>query len=222
MPLVAQTPAAACALADDLARLIDDMTMRGVPWDRLDGLVPDALDPYWQLTLKFLQIAREAWPADAARARLDRAGGAARCVDQGGGRAAGAQDRRAGDRGGFDRLDPGDRGTDRDHRAAAAWRGGAAGPRHRSRRGILAADRRRCARNDIAPAPGHPQFAMQALLARIGIARDAVERLAEASGRERLVSEVLRPAAATDLWRQPRRRSGVRGARRCGARERSP
>ena len=29
-PLVAQTPAAACALADDLARLIDDMTTRGV------------------------------------------------------------------------------------------------------------------------------------------------------------------------------------------------
>ena len=28
-PLVAQTPAAACALADDLARLIDDMTTRG-------------------------------------------------------------------------------------------------------------------------------------------------------------------------------------------------
>ena len=63
VPLVAQTPAAACALADDLARLIDDMTMRDVPWDKLDKLVPDALDPYWQLTLKFLQIAREAWPA---------------------------------------------------------------------------------------------------------------------------------------------------------------
>ena len=42
---------------------------------------------------------------------------------------------------------------------------------------------------------------MQALLARIGIARDAVTSLAAASGRERLVSEVLRPAAATDLWR---------------------
>src|ERR1700689_1429588 len=37
MPLVAQTPAAASALADDLARLIDDMTMRGVSWDRLAG-----------------------------------------------------------------------------------------------------------------------------------------------------------------------------------------
>ena len=63
MPLVAQTPAAACALADDLARLIDDMTMREVSWDGLDGLVPDFLDPYWQLTLKFLQIARGTWPA---------------------------------------------------------------------------------------------------------------------------------------------------------------
>ena len=39
-PLVAQTPAAACALADDLARLIDDMTTRGVPWHRLDEIVP--------------------------------------------------------------------------------------------------------------------------------------------------------------------------------------
>ena len=58
-PLVAQTPAAACALADDLARLIDDMTTRGVSWDRLDELVPDQFDDYWQLTLRFLQIARK-------------------------------------------------------------------------------------------------------------------------------------------------------------------
>ena len=62
-PLVAQTAAAACALADDLARLIDDMTMRGVSWDRLDELVPDKFDVYWQLTLRFLQIAHKAWPA---------------------------------------------------------------------------------------------------------------------------------------------------------------
>ena len=61
-PLVAQTPAAACALADDLAQLIDDMTTRGVAWDRLDDLVPEQFDAYWQLTLQFLQIAREIWP----------------------------------------------------------------------------------------------------------------------------------------------------------------
>jgi len=61
-PLVAQTPAAACALADDLARLIDDMTTRGVSWDRLDDLVPDQFDIYWQQTLTFLRIAHERWP----------------------------------------------------------------------------------------------------------------------------------------------------------------
>ncbi|HEY9361018.1 MAG TPA: double-strand break repair protein AddB, partial [Xanthobacteraceae bacterium] len=61
-PLVANNPASALALADDLARLMDDMITRGVPWERLDRLVPEALDRYWQLTLQFLQIAREAWP----------------------------------------------------------------------------------------------------------------------------------------------------------------
>src|SRR5438309_741229 len=35
---------------------------RGVSWDRLDDLVPDHLDKYWQLTIAFLKIARTAWP----------------------------------------------------------------------------------------------------------------------------------------------------------------
>src|SRR5437764_6847607 len=47
-PLVATHPAAALALADDFARLIDDMTTRQVPWEQLDTLVPDELDHYWQ------------------------------------------------------------------------------------------------------------------------------------------------------------------------------
>src|SRR5262245_27543717 len=62
-PLVAHGPAAAIALGDDLARLMDDMTMRQLAWDRLDDLVPDQFDKYWQLTLAFLKIAREAWRA---------------------------------------------------------------------------------------------------------------------------------------------------------------
>src|SRR5580692_3089443 len=61
-PLIANHPATALALADDLGRLIDDMTTRGVSWDRLDELVPDHRDKYWQLTLDFLKIARTAWP----------------------------------------------------------------------------------------------------------------------------------------------------------------
>src|SRR3954471_17222058 len=60
--LIVHSPAAALGLADDLARLIDDMTTRQVDWTKLDTLVPDALDRYWQLTLDFLKIAREHWP----------------------------------------------------------------------------------------------------------------------------------------------------------------
>src|SRR3954470_4312130 len=62
-PLVIGGPASTLALASDLARLIDDMVTRGVDWDALDGLVPDLLDKYWQHSLDFLRIAREAWPA---------------------------------------------------------------------------------------------------------------------------------------------------------------
>src|SRR5437899_2708479 len=62
-PLVVGGPASTLALAGDLARLMDDMVTRGVGWEALDGLVPDQLDKYWQHSLEFLQIARQAWPA---------------------------------------------------------------------------------------------------------------------------------------------------------------
>lgn len=62
-PLVVGGPASTLALAGDLARLMDDMVTRGVGWEALDGLVPDQLDQYWQHSLEFLAIARQAWPA---------------------------------------------------------------------------------------------------------------------------------------------------------------
>src|SRR5262249_60142839 len=33
-----------------------------IDWQRLDSLVPDKFDKYWQLTLDFLKIARSYWP----------------------------------------------------------------------------------------------------------------------------------------------------------------
>ena len=65
-PLVVGGPASSLALADELARLMDDMTTRGVSWNELKGLVPDDLDVYWQLSLDFLKIAAEAWPQHLA------------------------------------------------------------------------------------------------------------------------------------------------------------
>src|SRR5262249_24127474 len=53
------------------------------------------------------------------------------------------------------------------------------------------------------PAVSHPQFALQALIRRIGIERDEVVALASpaAGGCERLMSETFRPAATTESWR---------------------
>jgi ATP-dependent helicase/nuclease subunit B len=200
-PLVAQTPAAACALADDLARLMDDMTMRNVPWARLDELVPDEFDAFWQLTLRFLQIARQAWPRlldelglmDAAArrdaliqaeaARLSRSPGAPVIVAGSTGSIPATADLIAA----VAKLPHGavvlpglDTDLDED-----SWR-------------LIAGDDAK----DIAATPGHPQFAMQALLSRIGTRRDAVVALAQPRRRERLISEALRPADATEKWRQ--------------------
>ncbi|HEY6255661.1 MAG TPA: double-strand break repair protein AddB [Xanthobacteraceae bacterium] len=199
-PLIANHPATALALADDLARLIDDMTTRGVSWDRLDELVPDHLDAYWQLTLAFLKIARTAWPEilaergmtemavrrdaliKAEAARLGRAGGPVIVAGSTGSIPATADliaavaklPRGAVVLPGLD--------TDLD---SDSWN--------------LIAGRK----DDAMPVAGHPQFAMRALLTRLGLARDAVAALAEPGtrGREQLASEAFRPAAATDLWR---------------------
>ncbi len=206
-PLVANNPASALALADDLARLIDDMTTRDVPWDRLDELVPDDLDRYWQLTLKFLKIAREAWPdilaergaiepaarrdalikAEAARLAIHRDGPVIAAGS------TGSMPATAELIATIARLPHGavvlpGLDTDLD---PETW-------------DLIGGRRDAAGRQLIPPAVGHPQFALRALLGRIGIARDAVVALGDAAahGRERTVSEALRPAAATDRWRQ--------------------
>jgi ATP-dependent helicase/nuclease subunit B len=200
-PLVAQTPASACALADDLARLIDDMTTRGVSWDRLGDLVPDKFDVYWQLTLRFLQIAHKAWPEVLREHNcIEPAERRDRLIKAETARLARKTDGlviAAGSTGSIPATAeliatiahlphgavvlPGlDTDLDDD-----SWQ-------------LIAGDDKK----QIAPAPAHPQFAMRALLTRIGITRSDVMALAEPHGREHLVSEALRPAAATDMWRQ--------------------
>ncbi len=199
-PLIANTPAAALALADDLARLIDDAITRKMDWQRLDSLVPDQFDKYWQLTLDFLKIARDYWPArlkeegatDAAERRdrlieaeMKRLAGSNQPVIAAG--STGSMPATAKLLAAIAQLPNGavvlpglDTVLDEE-----SWR-------------MIAAD----ADEKSGPGVVHPQFAMQALLARIGIVRDAVKQLAvpAAHGRELLASEAMRPAATTDRW----------------------
>src|SRR5215813_687740 len=198
-PLVATSPAAALALADDLARLLDDMTTRQVPWEKLDEIVPDRFDDYWQLTLRFLALAREAWPAILAeRGAIEPATRRDLLIAAEAQRLAAKTDApviAAGSTGSMPATAeliatiaklphgavvlPG-LDTDLDDRSWDLIGGSGDGRR--------------------APTAGHPQFAMQALLKRIGIARASVIPLAPSAGRARLASEAFRPAATTDLW----------------------
>jgi len=202
-PLIANTPSAALGLADDLARLMDDMTTRQVAWDRLDGLVPDDLDPYWQLSLRFLKIARDAWPAlRHERGAIEAAERRDRLIEAEAKRLAGSDAPviAAGSTGSMPatakllatiaRLPHGalvlpGLDTDLDDASWALIAGNADDKSH-----------------DGAPAAGHAQFAMHALLDALGIRRDKVNQLAPPvpHGRELLVSEALRPAATTERW----------------------
>jgi len=204
-PLVMRHPAAALALADDLAKLMDDMTTREVPWQRLDGLVPDELDQYWKLTLRFLLIARDAWPAILAeRGAIEPAMRRDRLIA--------AEAARLASRPGNPVIAAGSTGS---MPATAKLLATIAGLPHgavllpgldteldeESWNIIGGVAQPGCA--SLPPAPGHPQFAMRALLARMGVKRRDVGILAQPSpyGRETLASEALRPAAATDKWR---------------------
>src|SRR6266566_2818384 len=204
-PLVANNPASALALADDLARLMDDMTTRGVAWDRLDGLVPETLDRYWQLTLEFLQIARENWPKILAeRGAIEPAARRDELIKAEAARLSAHADGpviAAGSTGSMPAT------AELIAAIAKLTRGAVVLP------GLdLALDAQSWeligGRGDgdarVAPAVEHPQFAMQALLRRIGIAREQVVALgtAGAHDRERYISEALRPAAATERWQR--------------------
>jgi len=203
-PLVASTPAAAMALADDLARLSDDMITRSVRWEKIDDLVreeqPD-LDQYWQLSLRLLQVLREQWPRildergviepaerrdrliAAEQARLARSDAPAIAAGSTGSMPTTAmllETIAKHPRGAL--VLPGlDTALDQ-----ASWQ-------------ALSGDEKRV------PAFGHAQFAMQALLKRIGITRAQVTQLEESSPREAFVSEVLRPADTTDRWHTARK-----------------
>jgi ATP-dependent helicase/nuclease subunit B len=203
-PLVVGGPASTLALAKDLARLMDDMVTRGVDWKALDGIVPDHLDQYWQLTLGFLSIARQMWPAHLEEIKkIEPAARRDRLIEAEAARLTQHQDGpviAAGSTGSMPATArflqviaglpqgavvlPG-LDTDLDDEA---WQliGGATDAHGKV----------------SAAASNHPQFAMHALLDRFGLKRTDVEPLGTPAphGRELLMSEAMRPSNATAQW----------------------
>jgi ATP-dependent helicase/nuclease subunit B len=196
-PLVANNPATALALAHDLARLMDDMITRQAGWDRLDDLVPDEFDKYWEVTLNFLKFIGAAWPAILAEQdRMEPAGRRDRLIAAEAARLANSAGPviAAGSTGSMPATATLLATIARLPHGAVVLPGLDSDLDDKTWATIL---------DDADGGHGHPQFAMAALLARIGVSRADVETLVlpAAHGRERMVSEALRPAAASDLWK---------------------
>ncbi len=202
-PLVANTPAAAISLADDLARLMDDMTTRGVGWEKIDKLVRDDrpdLDDYWKQSLRLLQILRERWPQIIKeRGAIEAIERRDRLIDAEAERLAGSDAPviAAGSTGSMPATAALLTAIARHSSGALVLPGLDTTLDEPSWRAISGDEKH-------LPAFGHAQFAMQALLTRIGIVRSDVPRLAEPTPRDAFVSEALRPAVSTELW-QPAR-----------------
>jgi ATP-dependent helicase/nuclease subunit B len=201
-PLVVGGPAPALALADDLARLMDDMLTRKVAWTALDRLVPEKYDRYWQLTLQFLTIPREFWPQRLSEiGRMEAAERRDVLIE--------AETRRLAQTGG-PVIAAGSTGSMPAtaallHAIAALPQGAVVLPGldwHLDDDAWASIARIEDGDRVNAAAQNHPQFALHALLDRLGLKREDVRQLAEpaAHGREWLLSEAMRPAESTALW----------------------
>ncbi|MBN9672886.1 double-strand break repair protein AddB [Roseibium aggregatum] len=198
-------------LAADLLALMDEVETEEADWSELAGLVPEDHARYWQITLDFLKIVQEAWPAHLAElGQMDPKARRSALIRREAKRLAGAAPKGpvivAGVTGsvpataellkvvaGLDRgviVLPGlDRSLD-DRSWSALGARGAKSPAGRPVQVTL---------------PSHPQYSLKQLLDRLGASRSEVETLGavlpeELALREELVSEALRPADTSDAW----------------------
>lgn len=190
----------AAYLAADLARLIDDLDIAGKTADDLTSLAPDDHAEYFRLTLQFLRIVTEEWPAYLAgqkqvnpafrRDFLIRAAAARVAEGRGGPIVA------AGSTGSI----PATAELLRAVSHSPDGKGAVVLP------GLDQSldDRGWAAIGDGGAAEAHPQFFLKKLIGEIGVARDEVIALgaitAGITPRMRFIAEALRPSETLDAW----------------------
>ncbi len=195
---MAQSFDQAMALAQELGRFLDEVETEGLSFDTLAGLVPEEFATHWQKTLDFLKILTEHWPGIlATQGQIDQSRRRNLLLQ--------AQVRM------WEKHPPqnpviaaGSTGT---VPAAAELLALVA----RLPQGMLVLpglDQGLDAASWEKIGEDHPQYNIKQLLVRMDVARADVRLwpvkkvFPVNAGRVRLLSEALRPAATTDLWRQ--------------------
>jgi ATP-dependent helicase/nuclease subunit B len=197
---IAQTPSQALKLARELAGLLDELAIHGVPFDKLEGLVEGNFSTHWQRTLKFLDIVGRAWPEILAeRGQIDA----------------------------IDRRTRAIRAQAERWRAAPPTTpviaAGSTGSQPATRE-LLAVVAQLPQGSIVLPGldrdldeeswskldPTHPQFGLRELLGALKMERRQVTEWPGAPGskggnvvRRKLVAELMRPAETTEQWEAP-------------------
>ncbi|MEJ0092466.1 MAG: double-strand break repair protein AddB [Methylocella sp.] len=202
--LVAATAADAWHLSGELASLIDELIIEDVAWDRLDPLVLPEFDPYWRITLNFLDIAIKEWPKILSqKGYVDKARRQVALIEK-----QSAQLREGRIKGPVIAI--GSTGSNRATARllaaiAAAPMGAVVLPGldqnlDEAASAFIEGD----ADQNIEASFTHPQAALSRLLSVLKVKRSEVAELSEPTPilamREKFISQALRPADATDDW----------------------
>ena len=200
--VVPASTADAIWLARDLAALMDEVEAEDGDWSRLADLVPADLAGWWQVTLDFLTIVTEYFPAElASRSRSGPAAHLSAMIDAEARRLANAATDAPVIAAGSTGSIP---ATARLLSVIARLPNGAV-----VLPGLdLDADDRSWSALAATPGQpavlGHPQHGLARLIAQFGIQRSEVRELGRRgpalASRARFVSDALRPAETTDLW----------------------
>ncbi|HKV14155.1 MAG TPA: double-strand break repair protein AddB, partial [Reyranella sp.] len=193
---IAQSAAQALSLARELGRLVDELAIDGVPFEKLATLVDGNFASHWQRTLEFLAIVGEAWP------RVLKERGQIDAIAR---RTAAIRARAA-------RWQAGPPTTP----VIAAGSTGSQ-PATRELLTVIASlpqgavvlpglDREMDDESWAKLEPTHPQFGLKELLAAFAIERKAVADWPGQPGdaaRRRLIAELMRPAETSEHWSRP-------------------
>jgi ATP-dependent helicase/nuclease subunit B len=193
---IAQSAAQALTLARELGRLLDELAIDGVAFEKLEALVEGNFASHWQRTLEFLAIVGKAWPQVLAeRGRIDALDRRTRSI-----RAQAARWR----------AHP---------PSTPVIAAGSTGsqPATRELLGVISGlpngtvvlpglDREMDEESWNALEPTHPQFGLKELLATLKLDREAVADWPGQPGdaaRRQLIAELMRPSETSESWSRP-------------------